>query len=154
MQIVTAFFISLVMDISLAIKTGYFQALSPEIGIPVYDAFAIPENAIYPYVIIADISPSEEIDSKCKSFDVTVTIDIVTGFLSPTGSNQAFNISEDIENIINPSNRQQIDISSMGWQIGQTRSSSQPLQLRTGSYWIYRCIKTFSHKVWPIAINS
>lgn len=138
------------MDISLALQSGYLQALNPEIGIPIYNAFAVPENATYPYVIIASIQPSEELDSKCKSFDVTVTLDIVTGFTSPTGSTQAFNISEDIENIINPSNRQQIDITSMGWEIGQTRSSSTPIQLRSGNYWIYRVIKTFTHKVWPV----
>lgn len=137
------------MDISLAIKTGYVQALNPEIGIPIYDAFSVPESAVYPYVIIADISPFEETDSKCKSFDVTVTLDIVTGFSSPTGMNQAFNISEEIENIINPNNRNQIDLTSMGWQIGQTRSASQPIQLKTNNYWIYRNIKTFTHKVWP-----
>lgn len=142
------------MDISLALQSGYFQALNPEIGIPIYNAFAVPESATYPYVIIASIDPIEELDSKCKSFDVTVTLDIVTGFTSQTGSTQAFNISEDIEAIINPSNRTQIDITSMGWQIGQTRSSSTPIQLRTGTYYIYRVIKTFTHKVWPIGLDS
>lgn len=142
------------MDISLALKTGYFQALNPEIGIPIYDAFSVPVSATYPYVIIAAIEPSEELDSKCKSFDVTVTLDIVTGFTSPTGMNAAFNISEDIEDIVNPNDRTQLDITSYGWQIGQTRSSSQPIQLKTGTYWVYRCIKTYTHKVWPINLDS
>lgn len=142
------------MDISLALKNGYFQALNPEIGIPIYDAFSIPMDAVYPYVIIASINTSEELDSKCKSFDVSVTLDIVTGFTSPIGMNQAWEISEAIEEIINPPSRQQIDIEAYGWQIGQTRSSSTPNQLRTGSYWIYRCIKTYSHLVWPISLDS
>ena len=138
------------MDISLALKTGYFQALNPEIGIPIYDAFSVPVSATYPYVIIASIDPVEELDSKCKSFDVSVTLDIVTGFSSPTGMNAAWNISEEIENIVNPPSRQPINLEPYGWEIGQTRSSSVPIQLRTGNYWIYRCIKTFVHKIWPI----
>ena len=142
------------MDISLALQSGYFQALTPEIGIPIYNAFAVPESAVYPYVIIASIDPSEELDSKCKSFDVTVTLDIVTGFVSPTGSTQAYNISEDIENIINPSNRSQIDITSMGWEIGQTRSSSTPNQFYSGTHYVYRVIKTFQHKIWPYNQDS
>lgn len=142
------------MDISLALKNGYFQALSPEIGIPIYDAFSIPMAVTYPYVIIASIDPTEELNSKCKSFDVSVTLDIVTGFASPTGMDAAWNISEAIENIINPASRQDLDIEEYGWQIGQTRSSSVPNQLRTGNYWIYRCIKTFQHKAWPKNLDS
>lgn len=142
------------MDISLALKTGYFQALNPEIGIPIYDAFAVPSNAVYPYVIIASISPSEIINAKCKSWNATVTLDVVTGFNAPTGMNQAFEISEDIENIINPPSRTPIDLISYGYQIGQTRSGSQPNQLKTGTYWIYRNIITFSHIIWSVNPDS
>jgi hypothetical protein len=138
------------MDISLAIKSGYFEALSYGLNIPVYDAFAIPVGVSYPYVIIASIQPIEELDSKCKSWDVTVTLDIVTGFTSPKGMKQAYEISGLIEDIINPASRVQIDLSPYGYQIGQTRSNSVPNQFRTDNYWIYRSIKTFSHKVWPI----
>ena len=137
------------MDISLAIKSGYFSNLSPAIGVPVYDAFAVPENASYPYVIISNIDVQEELDSKCKSFDATVTLDIVTGFSSPTGMNRAWEIAEDIEDIINPSSRTPIDLSANGYEIGQTRSSSVNNQFGTDNYWIYRCIKTYSHKIWP-----
>ncbi len=47
------------MDLSKALKSGYYQALYPEIGVPVYDAFSIPENAAYPYVIISNITTNE-----------------------------------------------------------------------------------------------
>lgn len=138
------------MDISLAIKSGYFQALSPSIGIPVYDAFAVPPGAVYPYVVISEISPVEIVNSKCKSYNVTVTLDVVTGFSSPVGMNQAFEISEDIENIINPPNRQYIDLTSNGYQIGQTRVSAIPNQFRSNNYWIYRNIKTYSHIIFVV----
>jgi hypothetical protein len=138
------------MDISLAIKSGYYENLSYGLNIPVYDAFAVPSDATYPYVIIASIQPIEELNSKCKSWDVAVTLDIVTGFTSPKGMKQAFEISGLIEEIINPASRVQIDLSPYGYQIGQTRSNSVPNQFWTNNYWIYRSIKTFSHKIWPI----
>lgn len=143
------------MDISLAIKTGYFQALSPEIGIPVYDAFAIPENATYPYVIIADISVQERLPNGCKIYNASVTLDVVTGFNSPTGMNEAWNISEDIRAIIDPMDLQDLDIESNGWAIGETRlTGSNPIQLRTGSYWVYRNVLIFNHIVYRVDVNS
>ena len=143
------------MDISLAIKTGYFQALSPEIGIPVYDAFAIPENATYPYVIIADISVQERLPNGCKIYNASVTLDVVTGFNSPTGMNEAWNISESITDIINPNNMIDLDIHVVGWAIGETRlTGSNPIQLRTGNYWIYRNVLIFNHIVYPMDVNS
>jgi hypothetical protein len=139
------------MDISLALKTGYFQALTHEIGIPIYDAFAIPATAVYPYVIISNISVSERIPNGCKIYNATVTLDIVTGFSSPTGMSSAWNISELITDIINPMNLQDLDIEGNGWVIGETRlSGSNPIQLRTGNYWIYRNLLVFNHIVYSI----
>lgn len=139
------------MDISLAIKSGYFQALSPEIGIPVYDAFAVPPGAVYPYVVISEITASERLPNGCKIYNATVTLDVVTGFSAPTGMNEAWNISEDITNIVNPMDLQDLDIDGDGWRIGETRLvGSNPIQLRTDNYWLYRSILTFSHIVYPI----
>lgn len=143
------------MDISQAIKTGYFQALSPEIGIPVYDAFSVPESASYPYVIIASIVPSEKLPNGCLIYNCVVTLDVVTGFSSPKGMNEAWNISEDIRNIVRPRNGANLDLSSYGWNIGETRGlPDNPVQLRTGNYWIYRNILVFSHIVYPVSGSS
>lgn len=143
------------MDISLALQSGYFQALNPEISIPIYNAFAVPESAVYPYVIISDISVSERIPNGCKIYNATVTLDVVTGFLSPTGSSQAFNISKSITDIVNPMNLQDLNIESMDWAIGETRLvGSNPVQLRTGNYWIYRNVLQFSHIVHPFSLQS
>lgn len=143
------------MDISLALKTGYFQALNPEIGIPIYDAFSVPSNAVYPYVIIADISAQERLPNGCKIYNATVTLDVVTGFNSPTGMNQVWEISEDIRAIIDPNDFSDLNITSYGWDIGETRLvGSNPVQLKTGTYWIYRSLLTFSHIVYPYSGNS
>jgi hypothetical protein len=137
------------MDLSLALKTAYFQALDPEIGISVYDAFSIPERVSYPYVIISSIDVNEIVNSGCKSYQATVTLDIVTGFSSPTGMNTAWIIGENIESIINPNSRINLDLSANGYQMGQTRlTGSNALQLRTDNYYIYRNIRTYSHIIW------
>jgi hypothetical protein len=138
------------MDLSLALKTAYFQALDPEIAVKVYDAFSVPERATYPYVIIASIDVNEIVNSGCKSYNATVTLDIVTGFSSPTGMNSAYIIGGNIESIINPMSRVNLDLSSYGYQIGQTRSNSAPLQLRTDNFYIYRNIRTYNHIIWSI----
>jgi hypothetical protein len=137
------------MDLSLALKTAYFQALDPEIGVSVYDAFSIPERVSYPYVIISSIDVNEIVNSGCKSYQATVTLDIVTGFSSPTGMNTAWIIGENIESIINPNSRINLDLSANGYQMGQTRlTGSNSLQLRTDNYYIYRNIRTYSHIIW------
>ena len=139
------------MDLSKALKAGYFQALYPEIGVPIYDAFSIPEMAPYPYVIISSITTSEIANTSCKKFNADVTLDIVTGFTRPTGMDQAFDIAEDIEAIINPTNKVDINITAYGWNIGNTNlATSDSLQLRTSEYWIYRNVRTYSHIVVPL----
>jgi hypothetical protein len=138
------------MDLSKALKAGYFQALYPEIGVPIYDAFSIPEMAGYPYVIISSITTSEITNTTCKKFNADVTLDIVTGFTRPTGMDQAFDIAQDIEDIINPMSNVDININAYGWEIGTTNlASSDSVQLRTGEYWIYRNVRTYSHIVVP-----
>ena len=139
------------MDLSKALKAGYFQALYPEIGVPIYDAFSIPEMAPYPYVIISSITTSEIANTSCKKFNADVTLDIVTGFTRPTGMDQAFDIAEDIEAIINPTNKVDINITAYGWRIGNTNlATSDSIQLRTSEYWIYRNVRTYSHIVVPL----
>ena len=138
------------MDLSKALKSGYYQALYPEIGVPIYDAFSIPENAAYPYVIISDITTNEIQNADCKKFNAEVTLDIVTGFTRPTGMDQALDIAEDIDDIINPMDMDDINITAYGWRVGETRlNSSNGVQLRTGEYWIYRNIRTYFHIVVP-----
>jgi hypothetical protein len=79
-----------------------------------------------------------------------VTVDIVTGFTRPTGMDQAFDIAEDIDAIINPMDMDDININAYGWEVGETRlTSSNNVQLRTGEYWIYRNIRTYFHIVVP-----
>lgn len=139
------------MDIYKAIQTGYYSALVPAIGVPVYQGFAIPENVAYPYVVISSITVNEILVSGCKKYNCEVVVDVVTGFSSPKGMSQAWDISQDIQDIVNPQSMADLDITANGYEIGETRMlGSLPNQFRSDNYWIYRNIMTFSHIVVPI----
>lgn len=135
------------MVVEQAVSNAYFQALSPEIGYPVYSAFAVPESAAYPYVIITQVDANQVIISGCKKWRVNVTLDIVTGFPTPTGNVLSNTIANLIENIINPDSS--IDISTpLPYSIGDTRNTlSRNLESRSDNYWIYRNIRTYQHTV-------
>ena len=135
------------MTIETAIGNAYFQALSPEIGYPVYRAFAVPESASFPYVIITTIDVNQVIPSGCKKWRVSVTLDIVTGFPSPTGNTQSNTIANLIENIINPDSMLDISIASP-YSIGDTRNTlSRNLENKSDNSWIYRNLRTYQHTV-------
>jgi len=135
------------MTVEKAIGDAYFQALSPEIGYNVYRAFSVPENASYPYVIITQIDVNQIIVSGCKKWSVNVTLDIVTGFKSPTGNGQANTIADLIEDIINPDSGIDISISSP-YVIGDTRNTlSRNLESRSDNFYIYRNIRTYQHTI-------
>lgn len=136
------------MGVDLAIKKAYFKALNGKLdGVPIYDAFAIPETVQYPYVILSQIDVREDINQSCRLWRCDVTLDVVTGFSSPTGMGKAYEIGEKIESIINPLNRKSINIT--GYKIGTTRlTASSGVQLMTNNYWIYRNVRTYSHVIW------
>lgn len=80
------------MDITEALQRGYFTALQP-LGYQVYSAYSIPEPVNYPFILIGTIAGNQVgVDRPCVIHEAFVTIDIVTGFLSPVGRAQALTI--------------------------------------------------------------
>lgn len=136
------------MELSKAVRTGYFSALAGNISAPVYDAFAIPEQPKYPYVLISSQTSIQRTVKRCKVYDLTINIDVVTGSDSTIGMNQAEDISEEIENIVNPDTFIDIDITSSGYRIADTRRLSDgQLTSKNDIYYIYRKIITYSHLI-------
>lgn len=139
------------MELSKAVKTGYFSALSGNISAPVYDAFAIPEQAQYPYVIISSQTSVQRTVKRCKVYDLSVNLDIVTGSQDTIGMSQAEDIAEEIENIVNPDTFEDIDITTNGYRIADTRRLSDgQLTGKNDLYYIYRKIITYSHLIHKI----
>lgn len=136
------------MELSKAVRTGYYEALNEVISAPVYDAFAIPEQPQYPYVLISSQSSVQRTIKRCKAYDVQITLDIVTGSTDQIGMSQAEDIAEEIGDIINPDDFVDIDITANGYRIGNTfRTADGQLTSRNDLYYVYRKILVYSHIV-------
>ena len=77
-----------------------------------------------------------------------ITLDIVTASQAPDGRADSWKIGEQVENIINPDNRIDIDILDNNWFIANTyKTSDNDLQSKSGNYYIYRNIRTYRHLI-------
>lgn len=134
------------MELSLAVRTGYFDALNGVISVPVYDGFALPEDVNPPYVLISAQTAVQRNVKRCKTYDAQVTLDIVTRSIDPIGFVQSEGIADEIENIVIPDSFEDINIELDGYKIGDThRNSDTHLSERNDQFYLYRKIITYNH---------
>src|SRR5690554_4693743 len=134
------------MELSQAVRTGYFNALNGVISVPVYDGFALPEDVVPPYVLISAQTSVQRNVKRCKAYDAQVTLDIVTRSIDPIGFVQSEGIAEEIENIVIPDSFEDINIELDGYKIGDThRNSDTHLSERNDQFYLYRKIITYNH---------
>lgn len=139
------------MELSKAVRTGYYTALSGVISAPVFDAFALPNNIDYPYVLISSQTSVQRTVKRCKVYDLSIVIDIVTGSPNVIGMSQAEDIAEEIENIINPDTLEDIDIRANGYKIGDTRRiADNQITTKNEVNYIFRKLITYSHIIHKI----
>jgi hypothetical protein len=136
------------MELSTALRTGYFSALNGNVTyngnpVKVYDTFALPEDAGYPYILLSSQTSQQRGIKTSKVYDATILIDIVTGEDRPIGRMPAEQIAEQVENIINTTN---IDITANGYAIGSTnRESDTDLGNKNDMYYIFRKLMSYRH---------
>lgn len=136
------------MELSLAVRVGYFEALDGVISAPVFDAFALPENTTYPYVLLSSQTSVQRNVDICKVYDATVLVDIVTGSQDPIGRAQAETIAGEVEVIINPDNAADINIEINGYRIANTnREQDFDTSARNGIFYIYRKLLRYRHLI-------
>ncbi len=139
------------MELSEAIRTGYFDYLQGVVSAPGYDAYALPENTPYPYWLVSSQTELQREVTDGKVYDATVLIDIVTGSTDPIGRDQAEGIADEIEAIINPDDATDIDISMYGFVIGDTnREQGFDGFARSGSFYIFRKLLRYRHIIHKI----
>ena len=139
------------MELSEAIRTGYFDNLQGAVSAPGFDAFALPEGTPYPYWLVSSQTEVQREVTDGKVYDATVLIDIVTGSMDPIGRDQAEGIADEIEAIINPDNGNDIDISAYGYEIGDTnREQGFDGFARSGSFYIFRKLIRYRHIIHKI----
>lgn len=136
------------MELSLAVRVGYFEALDGVISVPVFDAFALPENTTYPYVLLSSQTSVQRNVDICKVYDATVLVDIVTGSQDPIGRAQAETIAGEVEAIINPDDADDINIEINGYRIANTnREQDFDTSARNGIFYIYRKLLRYRHLI-------
>lgn len=144
------------MELSKAIRTGYFNALDGNVTfnsnvVPVFDAFAIPEGVSYPYILLSSQTSTQGNLKRCKRYNASILIDIVTGSSDPIGRSDAEDIAEQIEDIINPDSFEDLNININGYDIGNTsRAGDNDLSDKNGIYYIFRKLITYDHIITKI----
>lgn len=141
------------MELSKAVRTAYFTALDGNIifnsiAVPVYDAYAVPDGIPYPYILLSSQTSNQLSIKRCKRYNVSVIVDIVTGSTDVIGRSDAEDIAEQIEDIINPDDFTDLDLSANGYQLGNTsRDNDTDLTDKNNIYYIYRKLLTYNHLV-------
>lgn len=136
------------MELSKAVRTGYFQALSG-IGYPIFDAYAPDDiNINPPYVLLSTQTSVQEGIKRCKAYDVSITVDIVTEYSSTMGRSLSEDIAELIEDIINPDTFEDIDLSPYGYSVvDTTRGNDRSIETKTKNTYLYRKLITYNHLI-------
>ena len=142
------------MELSKAVRFGYYDALNGNVtsggsDVPIFDVYAVPEDINKPYILLSTQTSNQLTIKRCKRYNATILIDIVTGGLnSMAGRIQAEDISEQIEGIINPDTFADLDISAYGYQLANTeRESDTDTSLVNGSEYIYRKLIRYNHLI-------
>lgn len=141
------------MELSKAVRTGYFQALNGNVSlngnnVPIFDVYALPEDVSYPYILLSTQVSNQLNIKRCKRYNASILIDIVTGNVNPIGREDAEDISEQIENIVNPDTYTDLNINLNGYQLGNTiRQQDTDASLMNGQYYIYRKLITYQHLI-------
>lgn len=136
-----------------ALRSGYISALSSLTyngsSVPVYDK--VPQNASYPYVHIAEQTSLNDSDKTSYGQDVTVLLDIVSGFSPGIGGKAP---SDDIANSIlqtiyvRGSEQTVLDLSSDNFRVVTTMlESDNSLEELDDNYHIYRRLLRMRHHI-------
>ena len=141
------------MELSKAIRTAYYTALNgnvtfESIAVPVFDAYALPDGIPYPYILLSSQTSNQLRIKRCKQYNASILIDIVTGSTDPIGRSDAEDIAEQIDNIVSPDTFQDLDLSAYDYQIIDTyRDNDTDLSDKNNIYYIFRKLLTYNHMI-------
>ena len=138
------------MELSKAVRSAYFTALDGQIVfdskiVPIFDAYALSDGVSYPYILLSSQTSNQLKIKRCKRYNASILIDIVTGSTDPIGRSDAEDIAELIDNIINPDTFEDIDLNAYGYQLCNTnRDSDTDLTDKNNLYYVYRKLLTYN----------
>lgn len=137
------------MELSLSLRTAFYGALNGNItsngeNVPIYDVFAIPEQPKYPYILLSSQTAEQRGVKRCKQYNASILIDIVTGSTDPIGRQQSEEIAGQIEDIVIPPDFTDL-IAPGGYVIGDTvREQDFEDTNKNDIYYIYRKLIRYS----------
>ncbi|MGA8762444.1 MAG: hypothetical protein WB562_06100 [Candidatus Sulfotelmatobacter sp.] len=136
-------------DYNTPVRIGYFKKLNGSIisdGLPIrlYPKQA-PNDALYPYIIISTQTGVDDSTKNQQGQQVTILIDIVTGFQGAINDDIANNIADQIFTLINPKDKSFIEMPSYLKIISTNLLLDTDLQDQNGVYKIYRRLLRFGH---------
>lgn len=139
-------------DTALPVRRGYFQKLNGAVThnsqpVPVYDTFAVNEAA-YPYIILSTQTAVDDSVKRCQGQEVTMLLDVVTGFIGAPDRVPLDNICDQIYELINP-------VDGTNWisvgpdlRVISTRLlSDTTLESQNDTWKIVRRLIRFGHKI-------
>jgi len=138
------------MELSKAVRSAYFTALDGQITfnanvVPVFDAYALPDDVSYPYILLSSQTSNQLNIKRKKRYNASILIDIVTGSTDLIGRSDAEDIAEQVDAIVNPDTFIDIDLSAYGYQLGNTtRDGDNDLTDKNNIYYIYRKLLTYN----------
>lgn len=138
------------MELNKAIRTKYFELLDGQVSfnskiVPVFDVYAIPDGITYPYILLSSQTSNQLQIKRCKRYNSSILIDIVTGGTDAIGRSDSEDIAEQIENIVNPDTFIDPSLIAYGYQLGNTfLESTNDLTDKNNIYYIYRKLLTYS----------
>jgi|SRR5690554_2717405 len=142
------------MEVSLALRRAYFKKLNGNITldgdtIPVFDAYALPEDVTYPYMLLSSqVNVQRGVKCNTKMYNSTILVDIVTGDIDPIGREQSEVIANKIETLVYPDNDTDLDLTDDGWEIGHTqREQDFDSSQRSDVYYIFRKLIRYEHLI-------
>lgn len=141
------------MELSKAIRTAYYTALNGNVtyngnDVPLFDAYAVPDGISCPYILLSSQTSNQLRIKRCKRYNTSILIDIVTGSTDPIGRSDAEDIAEQVDNIVSPMTFEDLDLSGYGYQICDTyRDGDTDLSDKNNIYYIFRKLLTYNHIV-------
>jgi hypothetical protein len=140
------------IDYQYHTRKGYFQKLNGAIllngnPVPVYDTFAV-NGADYPYIILSTQTAVDDSAKRCQGQEVTMLLDVVTGFTGAVQRLPLDTICNQIYQLINPvDGTNYIDVGP-DLQVISTRLLSDTTMEGQNDVWkIVRRLIRFGHKI-------
>lgn len=139
------------IDSGYWVRKGYYDKLNGtvllnSVAVSVYDTMA-PNEASYPYIILSTQTAVDDSVKRCQGQEVTMLLDIVTGFTGAVSRVPIDTISNQIFQLINPANMDFINTGPDLRVISTRLLSDTTMAGQNDVYKTLRRLIRFGHKI-------